>query len=322
MKFMQNVVDIVIDDQKNDLWLSGYIITGGNNSGKTYQLLDIFSKLESELKPKYEYSGKEFIFLSKEMTQGKIGESEDVGFKEGIESDFSSIEGADIRIDYKNDLLNGSPISQLIYGEIANNREKYDRFLKEFFGIEIKIEDKIFIKDEESQEFVELKSSGYISLIRTFVLLYNLLTSKTKCILLDEADDSIHYTHKTNFVKFLEKIKKIKCSKAPIILVTHNSETVFNLPENYKILKVQRGKEIKLYYSQDFPTKDRLEKAIFDSSTRDHYISENLKVLVNTYKQYLETNIIDTRTLRRLEYDKLSFKEKVIYNSLKKSVGR
>ncbi|MGL5280068.1 MAG: ABC transporter ATP-binding protein [Cetobacterium sp.] len=316
---MQNVVDLITDDQKNDLRLSGYVVVGQNNSGKTYQLLDIFSRIEGKKKPAYEYSAKEFIFLSKEMTQGKIGE--DAEFKEGVESDLSSLIETEIKIDYKNDLLNESPISQLIYGELANHEDEYNMLLKEFLDIEIRVEDRVLIKDQDSEGFVELESSGYISLIRTFVILYKLLTPQIKYILLDEADDSIDYNHKTNFVNFLENIKKIKKSEAAIVLVTHNSETVFNLPENYKILKIQRGKVIKVYYSQDFPTKDRLEKAVFDASTREHYISEKLKTLVSLYKDYLEKGSFNERIFGTLNYETLSFKEKVIYNSLKRSIG-
>ncbi|MGL5964894.1 MAG: hypothetical protein ACRCZ2_10965, partial [Fusobacteriaceae bacterium] len=88
---------------------------------------------------------------------------------------------------------------------------------------------------------------------------------------------------------------------------------------NYKILKIKRGESIKPFYSQDFMTKDRLEKAIFDTSTREHYISENLKNLITMYREYLEnSSSFDRLKFEALKYNELSFKEKVIYNSLKK----
>lgn len=315
---MRSIVEVIEKDLNEKVYFSGYAIIGKNNSGKTYQLLDLLSKVENQKKVSYEYSVENLIFLSKEMAQGEI-DGNGSELKDGFEPDFDSTAPEEKIIDFKNDLFNLQPISKLVYGELVNKEEYYNEKLKDFLGIEIKIEEEIQIKDEDSEDFVDLKSSGYISLIRTFVILYSLLTSETQCILLDELDDSIDFNHKTYFINFIEKIKKEKKSRAPVIFVSHNSETIFNLPEKYKILKIKRGEPIKCFYSQDFVTKDRLEKAIFDTSTREHYTSKNLKTLVIMYREYLEdSSSFDRFSFERLKYNELSFKEKVIYNSLKK----
>ncbi|MGL5963018.1 MAG: hypothetical protein ACRCZ2_01260, partial [Fusobacteriaceae bacterium] len=273
---MRDIVEIIEMDFNKKVYFSGYAIIGKNNSGKTYQLLNLLSKVENQKRVSYEYSVQNLIFLSKEMAQGEIDGDENE-LKEGLEPDFDSTGIEEKIIDFKNDLFNSQPISRLVYGELINKEKYYNQKLKDFLGIEIHIGEEVQIRDEGSKEFVDLKSSGYISLIRTFIILYKLLTSETQYILLDELDDSIDFNHKTYFINFIEKIKKEKKSTAQVIFVTHNSETVFNLPQNYKILKIKRGESIKPFYSQDFMTKDRLEKAIFDTSTREHYISENLK---------------------------------------------
>lgn len=314
---MRRIIEVIEKDSKEKVRFSGYAIIGKNNSGKTYQLLDFISKKEKKEKVSYEYSAQNLIFLSKEMAQGEIDGDSDL--KDGLEPDFDSTDTEEKIIDFKNDLFNLESISKLVYGELVNKEEEYNEKLKDFLGIEIKIGEEIQIRDEDSEDFVDLKSSGYISLIRTFIILYKLLTPKTKFILLDELDDSIDFNHKTYFINFIEKIKKEKNSGAAVIFVTHNSETVFNLPEKYKILKIKRGEPIKCFYSQDFVTKDRLEKAIFDTSTREHYTSKNLKTLVIMYREYLEdSSSFDRFSFERLKYNELSFKEKVIYNSLKK----
>lgn len=151
----------------------------------------------------------------------------------------------------------------------------------------------------------------------------NLLESRIDYIFLDETDDSLDYGYRSKFIKLLEDIKELKNSDAHIVMVTHCAETLFNLPQNYKILKIINKKEIKEYYSQDFTSKTQLEKVIFNKGNRNIYISEEMKSLIQFYKNILgekseNFNSIKMEVENSFEYNKLSIKEKIIYNSILK----
>ena len=279
---MQKVIDKLTE--KN---IKGIAVIGENDTGKTRFLKKLAEILEVGFDGNT-YTVSNLLFLSKNINVGKISFLSQSNFLEGTGQEKNDYFKEPLNLDTKNSLLNDVSLDVIIGSELIENFTEYNSIFIELFDIELSKDGNIIRVIEKNEKEYPLDSSGYISIIRTTILLYNLLNNNIKYILIDEGDADLDYEKKSNFIKSLEEIKKLKNSEAKIIFITHSPETIYLLPENYMILSLPKM-EIK-YLSQDFFSKEEIERKLFNKKERDLYIGENMKTLIELYQEILITS--------------------------------
>lgn len=315
--------EIIKDDKEN---IKGFVLVGSNNSGKTYQIIEIFKQMAGTINDR-EYEVKNAIFLSQRMNTAGIKFEAATSFREINE----------FKIDFFNDTIDGEEISKVIYQTIINNFNYYNNLIHKLLDMTLRVNEGgtfsekellIFTQEEADENPVtlpeykqnefSLKSSGYLSFIRIIVILDNLLNENVKWLLIDEPDAFLDVENRERFIEIIENIKIIKSSKAKVIFSSHNAETLYSLPENYIVYKLIKKKVTEKYYSQDFFSKAKLEETLFDMSGSEIYKSEIMKQLISIYKNKLEAPFSSYDNLSNYNYDELSIKEKIVYNAIKK----
>jgi len=316
------ISDNIKEDNRDNI--NGFVLVGSNNSGKTYQIIEIFKQMTRTINNR-EYNVENAIFLSQNMNVSGIEKSESQYKSSSNFNDFPSK-----NIDFIGDKINEESISKVIYSTILNKDKYYKKLIFELLSIELYYEKEtsellIFTDEEEveyekgrlenSLDYYYLKSSGYVSLIRMIVILDNLLNKNINWLLIDEPDAFLDIENRKRFTNIIEELKKRKNSNAKVIFSSHNSETLYSLPENYIIYKLIRKKVVEKYYSQDFFSKAKLEEQLFNLSGGEIYKSEKMKGLLTIYKNKLENKLFNYN-LSNFNYYELSMKEKIIYNAI------
>ncbi|MDP0506048.1 MAG: ABC transporter ATP-binding protein [Fusobacterium sp. JB019] len=304
-------------DKNNNI--KGAVLVGKNNSGKTYKLNNLFLELYKNQEETYlpfdlkknleqEFKIDSVIYFSKAIITGGISSNSGKSILENLDGD--------LEINLKNDTLINTSISQILFSTLKYDSEYYySNLIKKYLNLNLKYSSEqnellITTDAEESNlktdENYFLKSSGYLSLIRIIVLIDFFMKKNCetlKWILIDEPDAFLDSENRTIFLNILQEILSNYSCRAKIIISSHNSETLFSLPNNYYIYQLINKNYYKKYYSQDFFNKPKLEEILFSQNNNLLKLSSNMNTLINCYKN----SLIGTKYRRLTDEKELIF---------------
>lgn len=332
-------MDLITHIKKdNNETVSGFAIVGKNSSGKTYNLNNLFRKLVEDpdmLNGKFSYKKSNVLYFSKEMNVKKIRCKNVDRFDNELSSFETLLDNgtAKYEINIQNDSINvrGTQYAffDVIFETIIENIDYYTILFKDMLGFEIKVNlglekdigESVYELESDITDFLiddmECTSTGYLFLIRLIVLLDNLLTNQIDWLFIDEPDADLDTQNASIILNLISRMKKRKNSKAKVVVITHNIDTLFGVSDKYIIYKLPNNENDKIekYYSQDFFNKSQMEKALFDNICVDVYKSNIMKELVSIYRQKLEDTTYEFNEIK-YEYKNLSNKEKILFNAI------
>lgn len=281
----------------NESTYDGIFIVGKNNRGKT-----LFLQNYSE---------------EKEINHIKIRNLIDIKF---LEKDFERAKKDGYKNEnnwYNKSIENIDQISNFISNDIFFKYESLiteDDLAKKSIFSEFKI-------SEDGNEYFELSSTGYMSLflIASYIHFYREYLNQFEFCYFDEIDMYLDITNKQLLIQMLKQI----IPEVKFVLATHSPFTIVKT-KRYLIYNIETKE---LAYTDDIGNFEGILKKMIKEYDSKYVLSEKFEKLRKIYFEVLTKNLESREILKikselkMLNIESFTFKETILFNSIKNLLG-